>query len=319
VTSIEVSPFAYCGGLEQIVVDAGNMVYDSRGNCNAIIETNTNTLVAGCMNTIIPESVITIEAEAFEGCEGLTSIEIPNSVVSIGSYAFGWCSELSSVVVNAEVPPTMGMGVFEDVNSEIPVRVPCGVLGAYQAAAGWNTFTNIQEDCNQLLPPYQTIELEPGWNWCSYYIGISMDELKEALVATGNDYIIIKSLYGNATYIRSRWTGMLNSLDFAQMYKIQVEEGCEISFEGTPIDPLEYPITINPGGNWFGYISTRKSITAVFANFSPDEGDKIISQDKGFAIFENGSWKGTLRTLEPGKGYVYVSNATEPKTLVIGN
>jgi len=46
-------------------VDGGNGKYDSRDNCNAIIETASNTLIAGCMNSIIPNSVTTIGNEAF--------------------------------------------------------------------------------------------------------------------------------------------------------------------------------------------------------------------------------------------------------------
>ena len=47
--------FAPCHQLEKIIVDKNNPVYDSRNNCNAIIETDTNTLLQGCKNTIIPE------------------------------------------------------------------------------------------------------------------------------------------------------------------------------------------------------------------------------------------------------------------------
>ena len=69
-------------------VDAGNTKYDSRGNCNAIIETETNTLLYGTKNTIIPNTVTSIGGGAFNGCSGLTTITIPNSVTSIGSSAF---------------------------------------------------------------------------------------------------------------------------------------------------------------------------------------------------------------------------------------
>ena len=91
VTSIEAQAFIGCSGLESITVGNGNANYDSRENCNAVIETETNTLIAGCKNTVIPNSVTMIGYGAFFGCSGLTSIDIPNSVTTIGIHAFYKC------------------------------------------------------------------------------------------------------------------------------------------------------------------------------------------------------------------------------------
>ena len=77
VTSIGDAAFCWCEGLTSMIVESGNSVYDSRDNCSAIIETASNTLIAGCMNTIIPNSVTTIGERAFLGCSGLTSVTIP--------------------------------------------------------------------------------------------------------------------------------------------------------------------------------------------------------------------------------------------------
>ena len=99
VTSIGGSAFSGCTGCTSIVVESGNPVYDSRNNCNAIIETASNTLIAGCENTIIPNSVTTIGQSAFDGCSSLTSVTIPNSVTSIGQSAFDSCSGLTSVTI----------------------------------------------------------------------------------------------------------------------------------------------------------------------------------------------------------------------------
>ena len=80
VTSIGYGTFSGCSSLTSIVVDSGNSKYDSRNGCNAIIETASNTLIAGCQNTIIPNSVTSIGNMAFE-YSNLTSIQIPNSFV----------------------------------------------------------------------------------------------------------------------------------------------------------------------------------------------------------------------------------------------
>ena len=78
-----------------IIVDPENNKYDSRNNCNAIIETITNVLLTGCKNTVIPNTVTAIGDGAFKDISDLTSISIPNSVTSIGNNAFAFCSDLA--------------------------------------------------------------------------------------------------------------------------------------------------------------------------------------------------------------------------------
>ena len=101
--------------LESIVVEEGNTKYTSRdanGNeCNALIEIATNTLVMGCKNTVIPNTVEVIGDAAFAGCEGLESITIPNSVTTISWSAFSNCTSLTEVVIPASVT-TIGTYVF---------------------------------------------------------------------------------------------------------------------------------------------------------------------------------------------------------------
>ena len=97
VTRIGEYVFDGTSALNSITVDGNNTTYDSRGNCNAIIETTSNTLVVGCQNTVIPNSVKSIGGWAFSRCENLTSMEIPSSVSSIGEYAFAGCSRLASI------------------------------------------------------------------------------------------------------------------------------------------------------------------------------------------------------------------------------
>ena len=108
VTSIGYGAFSGCSGLTSVTVDKNNGTYDSRNNCNAIIETSTNKLIVGCKNTTIGNSVSSIGEYAFEGCSGLTSVTIGNSVTSIGSGAFEGCSGLTSVTFNAEKCTEMG-------------------------------------------------------------------------------------------------------------------------------------------------------------------------------------------------------------------
>ena len=97
VTTIKPYAFSGCSNLATISVASDNPKYDSRNNCNAIIETATNTLIAGCMNTTIPNSVTSIGQGAFSGYSSLTTINIPNSVTAISNYAFRDCSSLTTI------------------------------------------------------------------------------------------------------------------------------------------------------------------------------------------------------------------------------
>ena len=169
VTSIGLRSFEYCRSLESIVVESGNTVYDSRDNCDAIIETAKNSLITGCKMTVIPNSVTSIGSGAFLGCSGLTSVAIPNSVTSINSDAFADCSGLTSVTIPSSVayigvcafgalassysmtsvtslattPPEMKDYSFP--NYDIPLYVPKGTRDAYLAQESWNKFKEIIE------------------------------------------------------------------------------------------------------------------------------------------------------------------------------
>ena len=138
VTSIGSGAFNGCSGLSSITVAQGNTKYDSRDNCNAIIESASNKLIAGCKTTIIPNSVTSIGGYAFYGCSGLTSVTIPNSVTSIGERAFHYCSGLTSVISKIETPFAFGLSAFNNIPNTCVLTVPYGTRDAY-IAAGWTT------------------------------------------------------------------------------------------------------------------------------------------------------------------------------------
>ena len=132
VTSFD-GAFLECSGLETLVVNSGNTTYDSRENCNAIIETATNTLVLGCQNTIIPNSVTSIGQSAFSGCSGLISVAIPNSVTSIGGSAFYGCSGLTLLTIGNGVT-SIGESAFADCSGLTMVNfnaTTCTTMGSY--------------------------------------------------------------------------------------------------------------------------------------------------------------------------------------------
>ena len=126
VTSIGNTPFALCNSLTSIKVNSGNRVYDSRNNCNALIETASNTLIAGSKNTEIPNSVTAIGNGAFMGNSGITSITIPNSVKTIYNGVFAYCTELTSVGIPNSVT-TIGNSAFAFCDKLSTVSIGSGV------------------------------------------------------------------------------------------------------------------------------------------------------------------------------------------------
>ena len=139
-STIRENAFTGCSSLISIKVDSDNPKYDSREDCNAIIESETNILVAGCQNTLIPDSVTTIGDSAFEGCSGLKSIVIPNNVTSIGNSAFWKCSGLKSVTIPDSVTVIEDF-VFRDCTNLTSIIIPDSVT-SIEHNAFW--------DCNSL-------------------------------------------------------------------------------------------------------------------------------------------------------------------------
>ncbi|MBP3550749.1 MAG: leucine-rich repeat domain-containing protein [Alistipes sp.] len=137
---IGLQAFDGCGALTSIVVEEGNFMYDSRNNCNAIINSATNTLLRGCCNTTIPEGTEVIDSYAFSGCKGLTSIVIPEGVKKIEKYAFFCCHDLTSVVIPKSVTEISKYGVFSHCESLTSIVVEEG-----------NSIYDSRENCNAII------------------------------------------------------------------------------------------------------------------------------------------------------------------------
>lgn len=174
--------------LTSIVVDGENTVYDSREECNGIIETATNKLILGCTNTTIPEGVEVIAEFAFTASwDPEKVLSIPSSVTSIEGLAFyhGMTSSLKEVVCYATTPPVLGKSAFCLSADNIPtLRVPALSVEAYKAADGWKEFLNIQA----LVPAAETITINQYGNgtFCSNEsLDFSEVEGLKAYAATG--------------------------------------------------------------------------------------------------------------------------------------
>ena len=176
VTNIGIVAFAFCSSLTNMTVEVGNTIYDSRNNCNAIIETATNTLVVGCQNTVIPNSITSIGEYAFLYCDSLKSISIPHSVTALGGEAFAGCHSLTSLTIPNSVT-TIGYGAFFDCSSIVSVALP-------------NSITSIDEDlfglCSSLtyitipnsVTSIESYAFEDCYSLSSVIIGNSVTNIK---------------------------------------------------------------------------------------------------------------------------------------------
>lgn len=138
--------FQGCSGLSSISVDSDNPQFDSRNNCNALIRKSNNSLIAGCKNTIIPNSVSSIVDRAFMGRKGLTSIIIPNSVTYIGEYAFSLCSDLISITIPNSVT-SIDREAFSGCSNLISVT-----LGSNLSTISENAFSECPNLQEMILP-----------------------------------------------------------------------------------------------------------------------------------------------------------------------
>lgn len=158
VQSVGINVFHLCPELSQITVVEENTTFDSREDCNAIIETATSTLVAGCSQTVIPQSVTALGDHVFEDCADMTEVELPEELVAIGDYsfagctglediilpatlasigekAFAGCTNLGTIFIDQPIPPTAAPDAFDEVSAI--VHVPIGAKEAYSNAEGW--------------------------------------------------------------------------------------------------------------------------------------------------------------------------------------
>ena len=132
VDTIAPAAFGYCSGLLSITVDENNPNYDSRNNCNAIIEKESRTILAACRNTTFPSTARRIGEYAFAGCAEITNLTIPNTIVSIGECAFTKCTGLTTMILPNSIR-SIGFEAFYDCTGISVLYLPNSItsLGNY--------------------------------------------------------------------------------------------------------------------------------------------------------------------------------------------
>ncbi len=205
VNTIDNQAFNGCSNLSSIIVDEKNTIYDSRDNCNAIIETNTNKLILGCNKTVIPNSVSSIGYYAFYNCIGLSSVTIPQSMTNIDDNAFYDCTGLTSITVDENNTKYDSRdncnAIIETATNRLIVAcsksiIPKGITSFSQNALkncvslrlpdGLETITsNMLYDCNKLvtlrIPTSVTIIEENAFNTCSNLMTVIFEDGTDAI------------------------------------------------------------------------------------------------------------------------------------------
>ena len=161
----------------------------------------------------------------------------------------------------------------------------------------------------------QEVTLAQGWNWWAPTVAATLQDLETALGVNG--LAVMAEDVSSLNYANGQWNGTFESLVLGQMYRINTSSPCEFTLTGAK--PASVEVSLAHGAHWFGFTgSAPTAVGTVFGTaFGPVAGDKVVSQNGGFAIYNGTAWQGTLATLLPGQGYVYVSQSNETKTLVM--
>ena len=129
VTTIGDEAFSGSLSLTGFHVDENNPVYssDDRG----VLFDKEKTLLMQAPSAMegtytVPDSVISIGADAFECCLDLTGIDLPDSLTSIGSAAFHYCESLTSIVIPESVT-SIGDWAFLRCSSLASIDLPDGL------------------------------------------------------------------------------------------------------------------------------------------------------------------------------------------------
>ena len=166
----------------------------------------------------------------------------------------------------------------------------------------------------------QSTSLKKNWNWISVYVqDATGNEVNSVLDCINPNGMTIKNVDAHSEYIdmmdMKMWfsTGLFH-LTGNTMYKLQMAAADTLVVEGEAYDG-NGAVSIAKGWNWIPYYrSFTLSLDDAFASVEPARNDQVKGQD-GYAMYNGTTWNGTLKSLQPGKGYLYKSNSSSEKTL----
>jgi hypothetical protein len=276
VASIGEDAFVYCN-FEGMVVDPENPTYDSRDDCNAIIETSTNELTTGCKNTVIPNTVTAIGNNAFKGIRGMTSIEIPGSVVSIGNNAFATCFDITGDLVIPNSVTHIGESAFfqcEGLNGKLIIGESVSYIGDWAfrkcshiaeavslATAPPTLGTDLggmvfaEFGVQTLTVPCGCIAIYQNSAWYDPYGMVGFYEFVEDCTAIAELEPVVSAVYPNPTYGKVRIEA--ENIQNITIFNILGEKVFVGSAEG---DAFEYDFSNHSAGIYLIKVETAKGV-----------------------------------------------------------
>ena len=266
--------FVYCK-FDGIVVDPENPNFDSRNDCNAIIETSTNELLTGCKNTAIPNTVTAIGNNAFKGITGMTSIEIPDSVVSIGDNAFAFCFDLTGDLVIPNSVTHIGESAFfqcEGLDGKLIIGESVSSIGDWafrkcshisEAVSLATTPATLENELGgtafaefgiqTLTVPCGCIEAYQNSSWYDPYGLDGFSEFIEDCTAISEVDAVVTAVYPNPTYGKVRIEA--ESIQSISIFNMLGEKVFECPAYG---DTFEYDFSQQKAGMYFIKVETKK-------------------------------------------------------------
>ena len=178
------------------------------------------------------------------------------------------------------------------------------VSGSYKSPFEWDTDNKIE----------QSELLEKGWNWISLYVHPDPNKITDVFSTIASKAIQAKNYSKSADMTDGTWTGSLSTVDYNDMYKVQVADTVTLTTLGEEVDATTTAVDIYNGWNWIGVnASYSMALSTAFGDLNPEDGD-VVKGQYGFATYDSYTWRGTLKGLTPGLGYVYMSNDNGKKT-----
>ena len=273
----------------------------------AAIDQFTTTLVNATQVTSTTYTLVTVDLSSYSG-EGYVAIRhtaiadqasllVDDITIVEGEIETG---EVSATYYEGETctvtaTPNEGYGFVNWTENDATVSTDANYT--FTVTADRNLVANFVEAT--------TMDLSQGSNWWTPTTTMTLEQLEAAL---GSNAVLINSQDAGFTrYENNAWSGTLTEIVPGQMYKIETTAPVSLTLSGAPATGVS--VTLLPGYTWFGYAGAQPPDIATALGslgVTPASGDTITDKDGHTATYNGSRWSGTLTTLQPGHGYVYL-------------